>query len=478
MMRNLLIAIVLCASACAARPVARPVGRAEVDLARTLEARYSAPATNVKSGEPGPEDVIPNEYVISYHPGQEAEARQYVADRGGTVLRLSRTGGDFLVARIPNSAIHIPQSAVLTVEPNLVMRAAYEPNDPFYLTQQWDRWVMYSDRAWDYSRGARDVKVCIVDEGVDYTHPDLAANFDGGLLGYDFVSNDNDPRPMADSESHATHVAGIVGAVINNSSGVAGWTQAMLYSCRVLNEAGSGSLDAVADGIRWGADHGARVINLSLGSYGGSSTLELAVNYAWDHNALVIGAAGNDNTRGVFLPGAYARAIAVGATDEYSQRASFSNYGSELDLAAPGSSILSTLPSNMYGFMSGTSMATPEVSGVAALILSNRPELSNSAVRAILEASAIDMGTSGRDEYFGYGLVNAWRALQLAEMYGTDEEVITPVPGASRTGPAGLYDMQGRRIRTGATTGALTPSQPGVYFLRTPGAAPRKVVVF
>jgi subtilisin family serine protease len=482
----------------AARFAVPAIGEKEVNLARELEARYMQQGrypggSQSEVSYPGPRmqyqeaDVIAGQYVVSFRPGREQDVRDFVQFLGGAVVCASRTGGCFLVAEFSTVTQSLATSrlashpAVAYLEPRTLVHACYTPNDPYWYTQQWDHWTMYADKAWDYARTNPDIKVCVVDQGVDYLHPDLSGSFESALKGFDFIGNDNDPYPTDPEEFHATHVAGIIGATINNSTGLAGWANVTLYSCRVLDSTGSGPIDGVADGIRWGVDHGCRVINLSLGSTSGSATLENAVNYATSNSALVIGASGNDGSPNVYYPGAYENAIAVGALDTSGIRASFSNYGAEIDLIAPGVRVISCLPRNHYGWADGTSMACPEVSGVAALLLCYKPGLTNSGVRAILEASAIDMGSiAGKDIYYGNGMVNAWRAMQLAEQYSDDDgraqflAASAPQPGlpsllrcgrklAVRSGLK-VYDAQGRQLAASLLAdGRLAP---GVYVLR------------
>jgi subtilisin family serine protease len=183
----------------------------------------------------------------------------------------------------------------------------------------------------------------------------------------------------------------------------------------------------------------------------------------------------------VYFPAAYADCVPVGALDSTGVLAGFSNYGPEQEVVAPGVNVLSTIPANGYAWADGTSMASPEVAGLAALLLSYDPTLTNAQVRAILDASAIDMGASGRDVYYGYGLVNGFRALQLAQMYGADREQVRALAARlalpsvlraadlSRSLPARarLLDAQGRAV-SGARFAALSS---GVYFVRMDGTA-------
>jgi len=223
------------------------------------------------------------------------------------------------------------------------------------------------------------------------------------------VNDDDDP---ADDQGHGTHVAGIAAAAINNGQGIAGIAgQSLILPVKVLNENNQGTWADVAEGIIYAVDQGARVINLSLGSTADSSTVHDAVLYAWSHNVVIVAAAGNDGTTTPYYPAAYAEVIGVSATTPDDVRAGFSSYGTHISVAAPGATIYSTTPGNSYSFKSGTSMAAPHVSGLAALLLAQDGSRTNAEVRQIIEQSADDLGAPGWDEEYGYGRVNAYKAV-------------------------------------------------------------------
>ncbi len=315
-----------------------------------------------------------------------------------------------------------PEVEVAEVE--RTVRIAFTPNDPYY-SLQWNLPKIRAPQAWDRASGSSAVWIAIVDTGVDYTHPDLSSS--RLYLGYDFVKKDTDPM---DDHGHGTHVAGIAGANTNNSEGVAGvcWGCDLL-AVKVLDDHGMGYDSWVADGIRYAADWGVQfgkrtVINLSLGGYGDSLVLADAVAYAQRQGALIVAAAGNDNTNWLFYPAAYPGVIGVSATDANDQRASFSNYGSYVDIAAPGVSILSTFPVFLdpldpYERLSGTSMAAPHVAGVAGLVWSLRPDFRAAQVCGTLLGTAVDLGDVGRDDQYGYGRVDAAAAVQAASPAGS-----------------------------------------------------------
>jgi thermitase len=295
-------------------------------------------------------------------------------------------------------------------EPNYIVKALYTPNDYYYYLQ-WGPPAIKADLAWDTEKGDYDnVKIAIIDTGIDHSHEDLG-NYVAG--GYDWVNSDNDPW---DDEGHGTHCAGIAAAVMDNEIGVAGIAQVKVMAEKVLNETGFGSVWNVSQGIRHAADNDADVISMSLGDYSYSSTLEDACQYAWNAGCILVGAAGNDNTATIMYPAKYDTVICVGAIDQDDQRCDFpswgSNWGPEMELVAPGNWTASTYPGNNYAYASGTSMATPHVTGVAALVWSNCPELTNQQVRDRLDNTADDPGTTGWDEYYGYGRVDAEEAIE------------------------------------------------------------------
>lgn len=284
------------------------------------------------------------------------------------------------------------------------------PNDALYSQYQWNLPIIQAERGWDISKGAVNVPVAIVDTGVDLEHPDLNEHL---WKGYNAVRTNSLPM---DDVGHGTHVAGVVAAQVNNHIGVAGltWVNPVI-PVKVLDESGAGSTYAVAQGIIWATDNGARVINLSLGNYADANFLHDAIKYAFDRDVVLVAASGNDNTETPGYPAAYPEVLAVGATDHLKRRASFSNYGHYIDVVAPGQNIASTFPGSQYAAMSGTSMASPHVAALAALIRSVNPLLKNTEVMEIIKQTAEDLGDMGKDPYFGHGQIDIKKALQSAD---------------------------------------------------------------
>ena len=283
------------------------------------------------------------------------------------------------------------------------------PNDELYSRYQWNLPIIRTPAGWSLTRGAEEVVVGVVDTGVTLTHPDLEGHL---VEGYNVV----DPsKPPIDDVGHGTHVAGVVSALVDNGQGVAGMTwYNKVMPVKVLDSTGMGSTYSVAEGIIWATDHGAKVINMSLGNYASANFLHDAIRYAYDRDVVLIAATGNDNTSQPGFPAAYPEVFAVSATNQGQEKASFSNYGDYVDVVAPGENIASTYTENQYAALSGTSMASPHVSALAALIRSANPSLKNTEVYEIMRKSAVDLGPVGRDAYFGYGQIDVERALRLA----------------------------------------------------------------
>ncbi|MFE5836676.1 S8 family serine peptidase [Arthrobacter sp. NPDC056493] len=270
--------------------------------------------------------------------------------------------------------------------------------------------------AWNVTTGS-GIKVAIIDSGVASDNPDIApkvvarANFSGTATG-------------EDNYGHGTHVAGIVAATANNTIGVAGvCPSCSILDAKVLNDSGSGSSSAIANGINWAVTSGAKVINMSLGQRVASRTLETAVNNAWNRGVVVVAAAGNAGTQAKIYPGAYPNVIAVAATDNNDAKAAFSSYGDQwVDVAAPGVNVYSTFPNHTfvlgtqngrhtgYDIASGTSMASPIVAATAALAWSSHAGATNTSVRANVESTADKI--SGTGTLWAYGRVNADKAVR------------------------------------------------------------------
>ena len=262
----------------------------------------------------------------------------------------------------------------------------------------------------------KGVKVGILDTGIDYNHEDLKGNYRGG---YNFVENNDDTK---DLNGHGSHVAGIIGAEDNDIGVVGVAPQAYLYSVKVLSFDSTGTTSDILSGIEWSVENGMQVINMSLGSEDNSISVSRAIDNTYNAGVLIIAAAGNSgNAAGsgdnIDYPARYNSVVSVGATDIKDNRTRFSSTGPSLELSAPGDKILSTLNGNKYGVMSGTSMACPHVTGVAALIMSAEPGITNVRVRIRMQTTAQSMhsenGGFKAKDWYGYGIVDAVRSVSL-----------------------------------------------------------------
>jgi len=299
---------------------------------------------------------------------------------------------------------------VAYAEPDFVAEAVGSPDDPWF-GSQWGMVKVQAPQAWDVTTGSGTIKIAILDTGVDLDHPDLANKI---------VSNINltSSTTVDDVHGHGTHVAGIAAAMTNNGVGVAGLGYgSTIMNVKVMGDTGSGAYSWIVSGIIWAVDNGAKVINMSLGGSSASSTLEDAINYAWSKGVVVVAAAGNYGNTAPLYPAYYTNCIAVAATDSLDRLAGWSNYGDWVDVAAPGVGIYATLKNNGYGYKSGTSMASPHVAGLAALVFTTLSDTNgdgklNDEVRSRIEVNCDDIGVSG----IGYGRINAARAVDSFPM--------------------------------------------------------------
>lgn len=380
---------------------------------------------------------VMGEVLVKFKSGTpQAVADEQIARNGArTVDRIRAL--DVLVLSVPKNQEQRIISAlsknpnVEYAEPNYRGFATSVPDDPHFGSYQWNlentgqtivnqAGTVDADidgpAAWDTATGrtpAGPVRVAVLDSGIDQDHEDLSQKI---VAQRNFTSADT--SDAEDRWGHGTHVAGIIGATTNNGVGVAGGCpDCALMNGKVLNDDLNGSYSWYASGITWAADNGAKVINLSAGGSSPSKTLERAVNYAWSKGAVFVAAAGNSGGTKRLYPAYYQHAVAVAATDNRDQKASFSTYGTWVDVAAPGVNVFSTTPnhpfknetingrSRDYDYGSGTSMSSPMAAGVAALVWSTPYGTSNSSVRARMEATADKIPGTGT--YWSAGRVNA-----------------------------------------------------------------------
>lgn len=322
-------------------------------------------------------------------------------------------------------------------------RVDYIPNDPLFNLQ----WHLVNkgqsisgqagtvnadidaDRAWDVTKGG--VKVAVIDTGVDASHPDLSSKI---VLKQSFYGGGTDDR-----FGHGTHVAGIIAATADNNTGVSGvCPNCQLMIAKALDDNGIGPDSAWIDAFTWAADNGAKVINMSFGGASGTQAKQDAINYAWDKGVITVAASGNSGVNQQYFPCANVNVVCVGATDNKDKKATFSNYGNWVDVAAPGAKIFSTLPTTQsvlqqqkglqtsYGALDGTSMAAPIVAGVAGLVWTSSY---GSTAQAVVDRifNTVD-SIQGTGTYWTKGRVNAAKAVGASDMTPTPTVTPTSTP--------------------------------------------------
>ncbi|WP_270180276.1 S8 family peptidase [Alkalihalobacillus sp. CinArs1] len=360
-------------------------------------------------------NYFPDRFIVRFIPGvSRRRALEIIQQVGGLtlldeipVLNVYTVGVDPLLLNIKMTILS-NFSGVEYTEYDGILATQLTPNDPL-LPNQWGLLKINSTRGWNVTRGSTFVKIAILDTGVQTNHPDLV---DKIVLNKNFSNSST----YEDLQGHGTHVAGIAAATTKNEIGVAGLAiNPRIINVKVLDDTGSGAYSDVAQGVVYATDNGAKVINMSLGGTFFSTTLQDAIQYAKDNGVLVVAAAGNNNSDDLFYPAAYPHCLSVAALNRNDTKASFSNYGSSwVDVAAPGVDILSTLPTyenrtgqTNYGTLSGTSMASPFVAGLAALMLSLDPSVNN--VQNAIETTTVPLNGTG--SLYERGRINTYTAL-------------------------------------------------------------------
>jgi flagellar hook assembly protein FlgD len=373
----------------------------------------------------------PRELILSFRNGVTKEQRlnffrsnqlteqSTIADTDISLVEVSHQTQD-----LKEFALSLAKSELIQfVEPNTVVKQTYIPSDKSF-KKQWYLNQISAPKAWDTTRGSSSITVAVIDGGVQKDHPDLAGKI---VKPYNAVTGGT----IYKADDHGTHVAGIIAASVNGK-GIAGVApNVKIMPINAFTSNGAAAYDVV-HAIYYAVRNGANIINLSLGGYNYSYSMDEAIRYAFTQGTVIIAAAGNSDTYYNTYPAAYDGAFGVSATNSNDKITQFSNYGNYIDFAAPGEDIYSTIAGSGYDYMDGTSMASPVVSGVAALILSKNPLLSPNEVKSILANSAIDLGNGGWDYFYGYGRVNAYRALQA-----------TPLPMSAITATSKSFTMKG-----------------------------------
>lgn len=345
-----------------------------------------------------------------------------IAEVDGTLLNWIEAINVAVVQVEPSSINGVSGQSMLSnsdtvthVEADGWVYGAYEPDDPdLYISERvYTAELLNLFDAWDYTTGNPEIVIAVLDTGVTQEHPEFA---DKLLPGYDFFNQDDDP---SDDHGHGTHVAGTSAAKMDNGIGAAGvCPQCSILPVKVLNQNNAGTWAGVAAGVTYAADEGANIIVMSLGSVAGTKTIEAAIEYAIEQGVLIVAAAGNINSSKDFYPAAYPGVIGVAATDKSDLRWSLSNYGDYVDISAPGHLVYGAYKDldNEYDghrFMSGTSMATPHVAGLAGLLWSQDPSRTSHDVELLMRGTAVDLGSVGEDDYFGDGRIDPLAALEI-----------------------------------------------------------------
>lgn len=322
------------------------------------------------------------------------------------------------------------------VELDRVVLPALTPNDPYFYGGAADTWHHFkigTPLAWDSTQGT-GITIAILDSGVDGTHPDLSPKM---VPGWNFYDNNSDTSPVT---GHGTTVAGTAAAITNNNIGVAGVAGAsLIMPLRVSDTSGNGYSSTIAQGLTYAADHGALVANAGFQGITSSLTVRNAAQYMKDRGGLVIAPAGNTGSLESYT--ITSTMIPVSATDENDLKTSFSSYGDYVALAAPGIKIWTTTVGGGYSAFSGTSQASPIAAGVVALMMAANPKLSNTEIENLLFSTAVDLGSAGKDIYFGYGRVDAAAAVLAAknatptvDSTAPSTSIIDPLGGATVSG--------------------------------------------
>lgn len=408
----------------------------KIEVKKAFEAEYKKNSLILEINDPLKADSV----IKNYRPDKVKKITSEYSENNYYEMEFANAD----IKKIYNSLQ--ADNLISYVQPNYkIQKNAVIPNDPSY-SLMWNLHRIRMSEAWELHKGDSSVVVAIIDTGIEYTHSDLAANIwkntgeiagngiddDGNGyvdddFGFDFVNGTyntgtkkwiNDANGPMDDNGHGTHVAGTIGAVTNNNAGVSGisWFS-KLMALKALDNKGAGYTSNAMAAVYYAANNGAKIINCSFAGAGRDLALKDAIDYAYNvKGVLIVAAAGNESQNLDITPSYPAseeNVIAVSAIDRDNNRASFSNYGSKIEVAAPGVDILSARIGNNYAYSSGTSMATSHVSGLAALIAAKNPLWTNFQIRRAIREVSFDLSPTGRDVNFGFGRIDALNSLQL-----------------------------------------------------------------
>jgi len=395
-----------------------------------------------------------------FAPGQIIVQERAGANAAAVNAALASVGGK-LFGHIPQTKHHVvkvPEGQVDKIMAALLQTGLFSvaerdgrayavstPNDPSFFSQ-WHLTTINAATAWNTTVGSV-LPIAVIDSGVDLAHPDLAGRV---TAGWNFLLGNSSTE---DDLGHGTATAGTLGAATNNGTGVAGvtWNNPIMPLV-VVDSTGYANYSNIASAITYAADHGARIVNISIAGTSSSSTLQSAVNYAWNKGTVVFAGAGNNSSSTPMYPAACTNVVSVAATDQNNALAGFSNYGPWIDLAAPGVNILTTSFGGGYGYWSGTSFATPIAAGVGGLVLAAKPSLSASGLVTLLEQNTDYIGSSS---IFGYGLVDAAKAVSAATAAAPavpSVTIISPASGATVSGATNVIGTASDRLGIASAT--------------------------
>ncbi|MCP8321691.1 MAG: S8 family serine peptidase [archaeon] len=357
------------------------------------------------------DDNLSDELLIKFKPGVSEQYKERFLNSLGLEIKDEIPQTQTFIVSAPQEALQYIKSALLcnplidSVEEDHIISPLIIPNDEYY-SSEWHLNKILASEAWDISTGDSNVVIAVLDSGVDPNHPDLSTKL---LQGYNFYDNNYN---TTDVYGHGTKVAGVAAALTNNTIGVSSisW-QCSIMPLRVTDTNGYTSYSLLVKALIYAADRGAKVAVISFGIFGGSA-LSDAAKYFMDKGGLVVVAGGNDNANHSDPDNPYI--ISVSATTSSDSKASFSSYGPYIDLSAPGVGIYTTIRGGSYGSVSGTSFSAPLTAGLIALIFSANPSLTPTQVEQIIESTTIDLGDQGYDYYYGWGRIDASKALREA----------------------------------------------------------------
>jgi thermitase len=420
-------------------------------------------------------DYVPGEVLVKFRSGGVFTDRVAHMMVGATVVQEWQFIGVQRVKLPENVSVedaitfYTSLKNVEFAEPNYIAHAMFTPNDAYW-NVQWGAQLIQCAPAWDLTQGNPSIVIAALDTGVQFSNPDIAGKTVSG--GWDYANNDSDP---SDDNGHGTNTAGIAAAATNNSVGIAGvGFNCKILPIKVLDASGSGTYGWIISGIDRARTQGAKVINMSLGGGSPSSSLEAAVNAAWNAGIVLCAAAGNSGTTQFTYPAAYTNCIAVGASTQSDGRASFSNYGSSwVDVAAPGVNIVGPWNDGNWYYVSGTSQATPHVAGQAALIFSRFGASTPAAtVRQRIEDNT-DPVQGG--QWVAKGRINVLRSLQGQSTQDVLPSSFTVTRGAYMSGATSdLHTNDGTYVRVQAR--AQTEIAAASVEIETVGTAPTGTV--